>query len=132
MQDESRNFVNLSSTLYVSELKVNLLLKKQMCEMKLHESFDQHSLYMQNKHDRIMIEVFEQDGVYIVKHIAKNLNEFVLLSVMHTPFNLETALPATELNTNSQIQIHEFLTQAEVSSIINITSSDERIKTYKL
>ena len=74
-----------------------------MCKMKLHESFDQYSFYMQNKHDRIIIKVFEQNKVYIVKHIAKNLNEFVLLFVIYTSFNLKITLSATKLNINSQI-----------------------------
>ena len=103
-----------------------------MYKMKLHENFDQYSLYMQNKHDRIMIEAFEQDEVYIVKHIAKSLNEFALLSVMHTSFNLKITFSATKLNINLQIQIYEFLIQTEVSSIINIIFSDKRIKIYKL
>ncbi len=44
MQVRLRNSVRLSSTLYVSELEINLLSEKQMCKMKLHESFDQHCL----------------------------------------------------------------------------------------
>ena len=100
IQDEFRNFVSLSSIFYVFELEVNLLSEKQMCEMRLYESFDQHNLYIQNKHNRIMIKVSEQNEVYIVKHIAKNLNKFVLLSVMHTLFNLKIILSATKLNTN--------------------------------
>ena len=79
-----------------------------------------------------MIEVFEQNRVYIVKHITKNLNEFVLLFVIHTLFNLKITLPATELNINSQTQIHEFLAQTEVSSITDIISLDKKIKIYKL
>ena len=132
MQNKSKNFVNLNSTLYVFKLKVNLLLRKQMCKMKLYESFDQHNLYMWNKHDRIIIEAFKQNRIYIVKHIAKSLNEFALLSVMYTLFNLKIVLSATKLNINSQIQICEFLVQTEVSSIINIIFSNKRIKIYKL
>ncbi len=44
MQIRSKNSVRLSSTLYVSKLKINLLSKKQMYKMKLHKSFDQHCL----------------------------------------------------------------------------------------
>ncbi len=44
MQVRLRNSVRLSSTLYVSELEVNLLSEKWMCKMKLHKSFDQHCL----------------------------------------------------------------------------------------
>jgi len=40
MQVKSENFVKLSLTLYVSKLEVNLLLRKQMCKMKLYKSFN--------------------------------------------------------------------------------------------
>ncbi len=40
MQIELRNSVRLSSTLYMSELEINLLSEKQMCKMKLYKSFD--------------------------------------------------------------------------------------------
>ncbi len=56
MRDESGNFVSLSSTLYVPELGVNLLSGKRMCEIGLHGSFDQHSLYMRDRHGKVMIE----------------------------------------------------------------------------
>ena len=79
-----------------------------------------------------MIKAFKQDKVYIVKHIAKSLNEFALLFVIYTLFNLKITFSATKLNTNSQIQICEFSVQIEVSSIINIIFSDKRIKIYKL
>ena len=89
IQDRFKNFVNLSSTLYVFKLKVNLLSEKQMCEMKLHRSFDQHTFYIWDKHNRIIIKVFKQDSVYIVKHIAKELNKFILLFILHTLYNLK-------------------------------------------
>ncbi len=44
MQVESENSIRLSSTLYMSELEINLLSEKQMCKMKLHRSFNQHCL----------------------------------------------------------------------------------------
>ncbi len=44
MQVRSENSIRLSSTLYMSELEVNLLSRKQMCKMKLHKSFNQHYL----------------------------------------------------------------------------------------
>ena len=55
-----------------------------------------------------MIETFKQNKIYIVKHIAKELNEFTLLYVMHASFNSETALTAMTTLNNLQIQIHEF------------------------
>ncbi len=44
IQVKLRNSVRLSSTLYVSELEINLLSEKQMCKMKLYESFNQYCL----------------------------------------------------------------------------------------
>ena len=44
MQVKLRNSVRLSSTLYMFKLKINLLLRKQMCKIKLHKSFNQHCL----------------------------------------------------------------------------------------
>jgi len=39
---------------------------------------------MCDKHDKTIIEVLEQDEVYIVKYIAKSLNEFALIFAVHT------------------------------------------------
>ncbi len=38
---------------------------------------------MYNKHSKTIIEALKQDRVYIIKYIAKNLNEFVLISAVH-------------------------------------------------
>jgi len=38
---------------------------------------------MYNKHSKTIIEASEQDKVYIVKYIAKSLNEFALISIMY-------------------------------------------------
>jgi hypothetical protein len=39
---------------------------------------------MYDKHSKTIIEVSEQDKVYIVKYIIKSLNEFALISAVHT------------------------------------------------
>ena len=39
---------------------------------------------MCNKHSKIIIEASEWDEVYIVKYIVKSLNEFALISAVHT------------------------------------------------
>ncbi len=59
MQVRLRNSVRLSSTLYMSELEINLLSEKQICKMKLHKSFNQHCLQMCDKHDKTIIEALE-------------------------------------------------------------------------
>ncbi len=39
---------------------------------------------MYNKHSKTIIEALKQNKVYIIKYIAKSLNEFVLISIMYT------------------------------------------------
>ncbi len=39
---------------------------------------------MYNKHSKTIIEALEQDRVYIIKYIAKSLNEFALISTVYT------------------------------------------------
>ncbi len=38
---------------------------------------------MCDKHSKTIIEALKQDKVYIIKYIAKNLNEFALISAVH-------------------------------------------------
>jgi len=49
MQNHHENSVKLSSVLYVSKLKVNLLFERRMCKKDLQESFDDKNLYMHDK-----------------------------------------------------------------------------------
>jgi len=83
MQNKNENSVLLSSTLYVLKLKVNLLSEKKMCKKKLLKYFDYKSLYIQNKSRKLILKVFKKEKVYIIKYILNNLNEFILLSIMH-------------------------------------------------
>jgi len=39
---------------------------------------------MYDKYSKTIIEVLEQDRVYIIKYIVKNLNEFALISAVYT------------------------------------------------
>jgi len=70
--------------------------------MKLHKNFNQHCFYMCDKHNKTIIEVSEQDRVYIVKYIAKNFSKFVLIFVIHT-LHSEIVFSAAALNVNSHI-----------------------------
>ena len=54
---------------------------------------------MCDKHSKIIIEMLKQDKVYIIKYIAKSLNEFILISVVHT-LHSETVFSATALDTS--------------------------------
>jgi len=39
---------------------------------------------MYDKYNKTIIKVLKQDEVYIIKYIAKSLNEFVLISTVYT------------------------------------------------
>jgi len=47
---------------------------------------------MQNKSKKLMLKAFEKEKVYIIKYILNDLNEFILLSVMHIQSKSEIAL----------------------------------------
>jgi len=108
----------------MSELEINLLLRKQMYKMKLHRSFNQHCFQMCNKLDKIIIEASEQDKVYIIKHIAKSLNEFALISAVHTSHS-ETAFSAAASDVSLHNNMINFLE-------VDTASLNEKIKTYRL
>ena len=149
MQDQFRNSVLLLHTLYVSKLEVNLLSEKQMCEKKLQRSFDQHRLYMCDRHDKIIIETWEQEDIYIVKYIIKDLNEFAL-SAMCQQCESEIAL-SSQINelTGSDLWVWNALTDhncnqgfsmsdmsnhnsAEENNCDHADLRDQKIKMYKL
>ncbi len=54
-----------------------------MCKKKLFKYFNYKNLYMQNKSRKLILKVFKKEKVYIIKYILNDLNEFILLSVMH-------------------------------------------------
>jgi len=79
---------------------------------------------MCDKHNKIIIEVSEQDEVYIVKYIAKDLNEFALISAVHTSHS-ETAF----LTAASDASLHNDMTDF---SEVDTASLNKKIKTYRL
>ncbi len=92
MQNKNENSVLLNSIFYVLKLEVNLLSEKKMYKKKLLKYFDYKNLYMQNKSEKLMLKAFKKEEVYIIKYILNNLNEFVLLSVIHIQSKSEIAL----------------------------------------
>ncbi len=79
---------------------------------------------MCNKYDKTIIEISEWDEVYIVKYIAKSLNEFVLISAVHTSHS-ETAF----LTAASDTSLHNNM----INSLkVDTASLNEKIKTYRL
>ena len=61
-----------------------------MCKKGLWGSFDTQGLYMHNGNGKLMLEAPQKGGVYVVKHIAKGLDEFAL-SAMCQQCEHETA-----------------------------------------
>ncbi len=57
---------------------------------------------MCNKHSKTIIEASEWDEVYIVKYIAKSLNEFILIFIMHISHS-EIVFSVIALDTSSYI-----------------------------
>ena len=57
---------------------------------------------MYDKHSKTIIEVLEQDKVYIVKYIAKSLNEFALISAMYT-LHLKIIFSVTASDASSHV-----------------------------
>ncbi len=79
---------------------------------------------MCDKHSKTIIEVLKQDKVYIIKYIAKNLNEFALISAVHT-LHSETAFSAAALDASLHNNITDF-------SEVNTVSLNEKVKAYRL
>jgi len=79
---------------------------------------------MYDKHSKTIIEISEQDRVYIVKYIVKSLNEFALISAVYTSHS-ETAF----LTAASDASLHNDMTDF---SEVNTASLNEKIKTYRL
>ncbi len=79
---------------------------------------------MCDKHSKTIIKVLEWDEVYIVKHIAKSLNEFVLISAVYTPHS-ETAFLTAALDTSLYNDMINF-------SEVDTASLNEKIKAYRL
>ncbi len=52
---------------------------------------------MYNKCSKTIIEVLEQDRVYIVKYIVKSLSEFTLIFIIYTLYS-KTVFSAAALN----------------------------------
>jgi len=101
-----------------------------MCKMKLHKSFNQHCLQMCNKHSKTIIEASEQDEVYIVKYIAKSLNEFALISAVHTSHS-EIIFSAAASDASSYVQTYEHNLMTDFLDI-NTASLNRKIKAYRL
>ena len=79
---------------------------------------------MCDKHDKTIIEASEQDEVYIVKYIAKSLNEFALISAVYTSHS-----EAAFLTVASDTSLHNNMINF---SEVDTASLNEKIKAYRL
>jgi len=57
---------------------------------------------MCDKYNKTIIEVSEQDEVYIIKYIVKNFNEFTLIFAVHTS-HLKIVFSVTASDTSLHI-----------------------------
>jgi len=85
---------------------------------------------MCDKHNKTIIEASEQNEVYIIKYIAKNLNEFVLISAVHISHS-EIIFSATASDASLHIQTHEHNLMINFLDI-DTASLNRKIKTYRL
>ena len=79
---------------------------------------------MCDKHSKTIIEVLKQNKVYIVKYIAKNFNEFVLISTVHTSHS-EIAFSVAV----SDVSSHDNMIN---SSDVDTALLNKKIKIYRL
>ncbi len=79
---------------------------------------------MCDKHSKTIIEVLKWDKIYIIKYIAKSLNEFALISAVYT-LHSETAF----LTAASDASLHNNMTNfLEVDTVL----LNRKIKAYRL
>ena len=120
----------LITILYVSDLKVNFLSIKRLCEMKLEKSFDENDLYMRDKKERLMLKALASSDVYIVNKVTKKLDEIALIAVMTDDvINALIALSFTKIE--SKI---EFTSSNDVT-FSKLETSDfqlEKVNAFKL
>ena len=81
---EDRSSILLSDVLYISDLKVNLLSARHVCQAELKTRFDNVYIYFKFSRKKV-IEVIINKKLYIVTHIAKKFEKtvFILLILIY-------------------------------------------------
>ena len=72
----------LITTLYVSNLKVNFLSIRRLCEMKVKNHFDKNVFRLVNKSKRLVVRISICNDVYVIDKISNALNEKTLIANM--------------------------------------------------
>jgi len=85
---------------------------------------------MCDKHSKTIIEALKQNEVYIVKYIAKSLNEFALIFTVHTSHS-EIIFSVTASDASSHVQIHKHNLMINFLDV-DTASLNRKIKTYRL
>jgi len=85
---------------------------------------------MCDKYNKTIIKTSEQDEVYIVKYIAKSLNEFVLIFIVYTSHS-EIVFSVTASDASSHVQTHEHNFMINFLNV-DTASLNKKIKTYRL
>jgi len=85
---------------------------------------------MYNKHSKTIIKALKWDKIYIIKYIAKSLNEFVLISTVHTS-HLEIIFSAAASDASLYIKIYEHNLMINFLNV-DTASLNRKIKIYRL
>ncbi len=85
---------------------------------------------MYDKYNKTIIEVLKWDEVYIVKYIAKSLNEFTLIFIVYTSHS-EIIFSAAASNVSLYVQIYEYNLMINFLDV-DTASLNRKIKTYRL
>ena len=122
--------IRLITILYVSNLKINFLLIKRLCEIKFEKSFDENDFYIRDKKKRLMLKVLAFSDVYIINKITKKLNEIAFIAVM-----IDDVINAFIVLSFTKIESKIELTNSNNVTFSKFETSDfqfEKINAFKL
>ncbi len=128
MRDRHENSVRLSSVLHVFKLKINLLSERRMYKKDLQGSFDDKGLYMHDKRKKQMIKTLECEGVYIIKRIVNDLNEFALLLAMQRDVSLAFSAMHSSMNRADSMNLNNLINLNYSASHVNAIHHENEIK----
>ncbi len=128
MRDRHENSVRLSSILHVSKLEINLLSERRMCKKDLQESFDDKGLYMHDKRGKQMIKTLKCEGVYIIKRIINDLNEFALLLAMQRDVSSAFSAMHSSMNRVGSMNLDSLINLNHFTPYVNAIHHENEIE----